>query len=82
MADSPPPPPPWLIIAVAMFTFLQALAWRVALVSCVYLGVTLPVRETAGEVTIIGIAYEIIGDFRLHVVVPYVAAATFGILWK
>ena len=39
-------------------------------VFCVYLGVTLPVRETAGEVTIIGIAYEIIGDFRLHVVVP------------
>lgn len=80
--SSPNATPSGLILGLEAFKFLHASIWPAALVACVYLGVTVPARETAGLTTTLTVAYRIIGDLRLDVLVSYVAAGTFGILWR
>lgn len=74
--------PSGLIFALESLSVLKVAIYAGAIVGCVYFGITVPVRETAGQQTGISLAYEIIGDFKLHAVISYTAAVSFYALWR
>ena len=74
-------PPYWFVVTLGALDVLKVAVRMAAFVAMVYLGVTVPVRETAGQETVLALAYRVVLDMRLHDFVPYVAVCVFGWLW-
>lgn len=85
MSDEPSRPevPPYkLVVALRVFDVLQVAIRMGAYVAMIYFGVTVPMRETAGQETVLALAYRVVLDMKTHVILPYVAAGVFGWLWR
>jgi hypothetical protein len=62
---------------------LAAIAFRFAgWAGLLYMGVVLPLKLTAGKQMIVNFVYGAALDLKLHMVVPWAAAALFGGLWQ
>ena len=70
-----------LAATVEFIRFLRLVAWLAAAVAMVYFGVTVPIRETAGQETVLTVVYRAAIDMDIHVIVPYVTTAWFSLLW-
>lgn len=84
-STAPPEPdktPSGLIFSLEALSVLRSAIYVGGIVACVYFGVTVPVRETAGQTTVISLFYRVIGDFKLHAVISYATAASFYVLWR
>ena len=84
MADEIADRPRQLTVLIVLQTFqlLNLLMWLLAAVGIVYFGVTVPIRETAGQETVLNVGYRTAVDMDLHVVLPYAAVALFFWLWR
>ena len=69
------------MVALAVLSLLKAIVYTAGAVAVVYFGLTVPIRETAGQQTVLTVVYRAVIDMELHVVVPYVASAGFCGLW-
>lgn len=70
-----------MTVVLQVFRLARFLFGCGTLVAVVYFGVTVPIRETAGQETVLTVAYNALVDVNAHLVVSYAAAALFGGLW-
>ena len=80
-AAEPNVPTAQVIAILERFKTLRTLIRGVVGVALVYYGVAVPITATAGEETVLTVAYRTVVDLDVHVVVPYGATALFGWLW-
>lgn len=50
-------------------------------IALIYMGIVRPLQITAGKQTVVDFMYKAVLDLKLHMVVPWAAAALFGGLW-
>ena len=65
-----------------MIDLLKRVIYVAGAVAVVYFGLTVPIRETAGLETGLTVVYRAVIDMKAHVILPYVAAGSFGWLWR
>ncbi|MDE2904667.1 MAG: hypothetical protein OXQ28_01135 [Acidobacteriota bacterium] len=82
--EEAPTQSPQVAIALIFATFglLRAIVYMGGAVALVYFGLTVPIRETAGQETVLTVAYRAVLDMQMHIILPYVAAGGFGWLWR
>lgn len=68
-------------MTLAAFSVLRVVAYMAGAVAIVYFGITVPIRETAGQETVLTVGYRAVLDMKMHIILPYVAAGGFGWLW-
>ena len=83
MPDEPstPRPPTSLVVTLAVIGLLRVAVYMAGAVALVYFGLTLPIRETAGQETALTVGYRAVLDMKMHIILPYVAAGGLGWLW-
>ena len=79
--QSDPRPPAALVVTLALISLLKVGVIMAGSVALVYVGLTLPIRETAGQETVLTVGYRAVLDMKMHIILPYVAAGGFGWLW-
>ena len=80
-AAEPNVPTAQVIAILERFKTLRTLIRGVVGVALVYYGVAVPITATAGEETVLTVAYRTVVDLDVHVVVSYSATVLFGWLW-
>ena len=70
------------LVIIEASKVVRQLIWAVAVVFMIYFGLTVPIRETAGQETVLAVAYRAVLDLKVHLIVPYVAALCFFLLWR
>ena len=73
--------PAWLVVALATINLLKVAVYMAGAVALVYFGLTVPIRETAGQETVLTVGYRAVLDMKMHIILPYVASGGFGWLW-
>lgn len=74
-------PPAFLVVILAVFRLLTVMVYMGGAVALVYFGLTVPIRETAGQETVLTVGYRAVLDMKMHIIFPYVVAGGFGGLW-
>ena len=83
MPDEPlgPRPPALLVVTLAVIGLLRVAVYMAGAIGLVYVGLYLPIRETAGQETVLTVAYRAVLDMKMHIILPYVAAGGMSWLW-
>lgn len=63
------------------FNLLKTMVILGSLMGLTYLGIVRPLELTAGKRTIVDVVYMVGLNLKLHMIVPWAAAALFGGLW-
>jgi hypothetical protein len=61
------------IVPPALITF--------GVVAALYVGIYLPVQASHGETTALSVVYNLVGNFRVSIVISWAASLTLGIGW-
>ena len=71
-----------VVTRVEFFHTVRTLIWAFAVIGCLYVGLALPVRYSAGQETSVTFVARALLDMNVYVWLPYLVAGGSVILWR